>query len=252
MSLIESSAGSNTLSNSSVLTIDVDWAPDWMIESVTKVLMANGVKSTWFVTHKSPAIMAMRDRDDLFEIGIHPNCLAGSDHGSTEDEVLTYLKGCFPDAVSMRTHCLYQTTAFLERATAEYGIEFDVSLFLPRTPNIYHHWIRRHGTALCRIPFVWADDNEMFQKDPIWTLDDDRLCIEGLRVFSFHPVHLVLNAPTFDIYEKVKSLRDVQHWDPEFVEPHLRGGLGPKRIFEELIEQLSKSGSQFIKELVLE
>ena len=194
MSLIESSGSSRDLSNSSVLTIDVDWAPDWMIESVTKTLVLNGVKSTWFVTHESPAINAMCDREDLFEIGIHPNCLPGSDHGNTEDEVLNYLKVRFPDAVSMRTHCLYQTTPFLERAAGEYGIEFDVSLFLPRTPYTSHHWLRRYETALCRIPFIWADDNEMFQEDPIWTLDDERLDIEGLQVFSFHPAHLVLNS----------------------------------------------------------
>ncbi|SVD69909.1 uncharacterized protein METZ01_LOCUS422763, partial [marine metagenome] len=48
-----------------VITIDIDWAPGWMIDFVTAILIENGVKATWFVTHASPAIESIRERPDI-------------------------------------------------------------------------------------------------------------------------------------------------------------------------------------------
>ena len=35
------------------LTIDIDWAPDWMIEPFLNILIKEKVNSTIFVTHQS-------------------------------------------------------------------------------------------------------------------------------------------------------------------------------------------------------
>ncbi len=42
--------------NDVVLTVDVDWAPDFTIDFVAEQLIAHKVQATWFVTHWSPAI----------------------------------------------------------------------------------------------------------------------------------------------------------------------------------------------------
>ena len=42
--------------NDYILTIDLDWAPDWMIEYVANELIRAQVKATWFVTHASHAV----------------------------------------------------------------------------------------------------------------------------------------------------------------------------------------------------
>lgn len=73
-----------------LLTIDIDWVLCWMIDYLAKQLIKRRVKATWYVTHNSPAIKAIQQRNDLFEIGIHPNCLAGSTHGSNEDDILKH------------------------------------------------------------------------------------------------------------------------------------------------------------------
>lgn len=69
------------------LTIDIDWVPDWIIEEVASILIDHNVKATWFVTHASPAVDKLQQMPELFELGMHPNCLPGSTHGDTEDEV---------------------------------------------------------------------------------------------------------------------------------------------------------------------
>lgn len=238
------------ISNDYILTIDVDWAPDWMIEYVANVLVRKHVKATWFVTHASPAIEAIQHRRDLFEIGIHPNCLPGSTHGNNEDEVLRHVKEIVPDAISMRTHSLYQSSPFLTKAAIDYGISIDVSLFLPRTPNLVKHCMRFKGAELWRIPYFWEDDSEMFEDDPIWTFSDPRLHFKGLKVFDFHPVYIVLNTDTFSAYEKLKRERQLPTWDLDFVRPHISNSLGPQTLFLELADYLSNSGGKWIKELV--
>lgn len=236
--------------NNYILTIDVDWAPDWMIEYVANVLVTKNVKATWFVTHACPAVEAIQQRHDLFEIGIHPNCLPGSTHGNNEDEVLRHVKVIVPDAISMRTHGLYQSTPFLTRAAIDYGISIDVSLFLPRTPNLVQHCIRWQGAELWRIPYFWEDDSEIFEDDPIWTFSDPRLHGNGLKVFDFHPAYIALNTDKFSVYEKLKQERELPTWNLDFISPHINNSHGPRTLFLELVDHLSNSGGRRIKDLV--
>ncbi|MFH1769872.1 MAG: hypothetical protein ABH833_04390 [Parcubacteria group bacterium] len=238
--------------NDYILTLDVDWAPDWMIEYVADVLIRKHVKATWFVTHASPAIEAIQQKRDLFEIGIHPNCLPGSSHGNNEDEVLRHVKEIVPDAISMRTHSLYQSSPFLTRAAIDYGILIDVSLFLPRTPNLVQHCIRWQGAELWRIPYFWEDDSEMLEDDPIWTFSDPRLHGKGLKVFNFHPAYIILNNNTSSVYEKLKREKQLPAWDLDFINPHISNSCGPRTLFLELVDELSISGGKLIKELVFD
>ena len=41
------------------ITIDVDWAPDYMVTYLAKKLVRKQIKATWFITHKSTAIKDM-------------------------------------------------------------------------------------------------------------------------------------------------------------------------------------------------
>ena len=36
-----------------LITLDIDWAPDFIIKKVDEMLKERNIKSTWFVTHKS-------------------------------------------------------------------------------------------------------------------------------------------------------------------------------------------------------
>ena len=36
-----------------LITLDIDWAPDFMINFVKDILIENNVKATWFITHNS-------------------------------------------------------------------------------------------------------------------------------------------------------------------------------------------------------
>jgi hypothetical protein len=232
-----------------IITIDIDWAQDWVIDYTAKILIENNVKATWFVTHRSEAVDRLKRYSHLFELGIHPNMLSGSTHGNSEDEVLGHIKSIVPDAISMRTHGLYQSTNFLVKAAKGYGIAIDVSLFLPRATNLLPHRLNWGGSNLWRIPYFWEDDSEMFEDDPIWDLSNKRLEHYGLKVFDFHPIHIVLNTDKYEKYVNLQKIRPLSEWDEAFIQEHTNKGNGTGRFFLQLVEELRGKGA-CIKDII--
>lgn len=186
------------------ITLDVDWAPDFVIDAVAERLLSRQVRATWFITHHSPAIDRLRLHPDLFELGIHPNFLAGSTQGGDPASVLAFCLRIVPAATSMRMHALMQSTPLLETAMRHTEIGVDVSLFLPHATHVdavTYWWEQR---SLLRIPYVWEDDFEIERPSPIWRLG--QLAQKpGLRVFDFHPIHVYLNSSNLLAYQQLKQ-----------------------------------------------
>ncbi len=234
-----------------ILTFDVDWAPDWIIDYVANTLIKKNVKATWFITHQSPAIDRLKEKKDIFELGIHPNLLNGSTHGKTEDEVLSHILEIIPEAKSMRTHGLYQSSSFLKKAAKEYGITTDVSLFLPHAAYLSPHQFKWAGTKLWRVPVFWEDDFEMDEEKPIWRFSSEILNIPGIKIFAFHPIHIILNTNSFEKYQQLKQKRPLQKWDQRFVEEHNNRNKGPRNLFLDLVDHLTNNGKR-IQDLITE
>jgi hypothetical protein len=232
------------------VTLDVDWAPDWMIDEIAAILIDNHVKTTWFVTHESTAIDRLRKMPELFELGIHPNLLPESTQGETVDEVMKYLKSIVPEAISMRTHSLYQNTQFLIKAATNYNIKIDVSLFLPGSHYLTPHIFKYEGVNLYRLPYFWEDDFEMFQNEPKWKFSDAKYNGPGLKIFNFHPTFIILNTPQIGLYKKLKETFPLAQWTPDFVKEFRSESEGPKDLFMDLVSLL-QGGGYWVKELAL-
>ncbi len=227
------------------ITLDVDWAPDYAIDLAARILVEREVRATWFITHASPAIDRLRQRPDLFELGIHPNFLPGSTHGGTESEVLEHCVALVPDAISMRTHGLYQSTSMLVRVMAETRIEVDVSLLLP--------WARRlapvpfvwQGRTLLRVPYFWEDDIEMEALSPSWHLNEALLEEPGLKVFDFHPIHVMLNSSALAPYRRLcLPAGSLASGTEVEARPLVNQGEGTRTLFVELADRLERGGFQ--------
>ncbi|HEY8584243.1 MAG TPA: hypothetical protein VIL49_14905 [Capillimicrobium sp.] len=186
------------------ITLDVDWAPDFMIDAAADALLAREVKATWFVTHASPAVQRLRERPDLFELGIHPNFLPGSSHGATPAEVVAHCARLVPEATAVRTHCLLQSTPLHDELLRGSSVEVDLSLFLPRAEHVEPVVQWSPAGRLLRLPYVWQDNMEMYSPDPSWRTAA-MLDAPGLRIFDFHPVHIWLNSRSFEPYERLKT-----------------------------------------------
>jgi len=223
-----------------VLTLDMDWASEAVLRFTAEALERAEVRCTWFATHRSPVVEAISGREDLFEVGVHPNCLSGSTHGQGDGEVLQHMSALFPGAVSMRTHGLYQSTSFLAKA-ADAGILHDVSLFLPGAAHLAPVRFRYGGADLVRFPYFWEDDVAMEDPGERWSLAGHGAS-PGLRIYDFHPVHVALNTTSLDRYRALRSLKPLPDWDEDFIEEHRQPGVGPLTLFLELADRLSGGG----------
>ena len=142
------------------VTFDIDWAPDCAIDFAANLLAERGVKSTWFVTHLSPAVERLRSCPDLFELGIHPNFMPKSSHGVEPEQVLKTCMEFVPEAVSVRTHGLLQSGSLFDLVMSLTPVTFDVSLFHPRALQIeVIKYERQHEARL-------QDENFLRKADP--------------------------------------------------------------------------------------
>jgi hypothetical protein len=230
--------------NDLLLTFDTDWAPDQTINAVADILINERVRSTWFITHDSPAIKRLKNNPGLFELGIHPNFCPDSSQGKTVDEVMRYLFKLLPKAQLMRTHRLYQSWDLLKTIIGKYPIKGDFSIFLPETPFIQPHVLdlrNRFGGKIVRVPFFWEDDVEMCRKKPRWSLKKlANIKTPGLKIFNFHPTHVYLNTETFDRYEKAK----IYYKNPKKFELFInQKSRGTKNMFLDILESIRNTKS---------
>ena len=186
------------------ITFDVDWAPDWAILLCADRCAAAGVPATFFVTHDSPALVALRRRGRRVELGLHPNFLPGSDHGADPLSVLRHCTALVPEARSLRSHSLVQSTVLLGLVADHTAITTDVSLLLPLHDGLHatEFPAGQSRRLLRRLPYVWEDD--IMAVWPDWDWDIGRLPQSGLCILDFHPIHVALNSASLDAYGAVK------------------------------------------------
>ena len=224
------------------VTLDTDWAPDSAIDLAAELLVQHRVKATWFVTHASPAIARLREHPDLFEIGIHPNFLANSSHGPTLEDVLDFCMALVPDALSVRTHALWQSTPMYDLLLNRTPIRVDATLLLSHAnyaEAVEYQW---SGKTLLRIPYVWEDDVEMLRDQPAWDLPS-LLHGRGLRVFDFHPIHVALNSADMAPYTQLKrTIKPLQNATLDDLHAKAHTGEGARTAFVALLAHLGARG----------
>jgi polysaccharide deactylase WbmS-like protein len=221
------------------ITLDVDWAPDHAIDAVAGQLIERDVRATWFVTHASPAIERLRERPELFELGIHPNFAPGSTHGETPEAVLDHCMALVPEARAMRTHGLVQSTALLALGREHTPIRVDASLFLPGAAGLAPIEYPLAPGPIVRVPYLWEDDAEMLRPDPAWDAWGVATGAQGLAVFDFHPIHVILNSADTRAYEALKQ-RGLDRAGPADLQAG--DGLGAGTAFAGLVDGLAGGG----------
>jgi hypothetical protein len=183
------------------LTFDVDWAPDWMVDICRQQLNQKNVKGTFFVTHVSDIIADLLI--DGHAVGIHPNLFAGSSQGDSVRSVFDYLLNILPQADMMRTHGLYQSSAFFAEIISHYPqIKTDFSLLTYGSVSVEKTQLLLEEGHIDRVNYNWEDDVAF--NDRQWEWHAFRPWAP-LHVFAFHPVHVALNSRDPASYRRLKA-----------------------------------------------
>ena len=194
-------------SNKAILTFDVDWASDEVLQYVLDIVEAENVKCCFFVTHKTEVLQRIKNNKKN-EIGIHPNfnpILNGSSK-KTAEQVLSDLKQIVPEAIVLRSHSLTTSGSWLG-LYKKFGITY-LSNYMMNGVDFIQPFYQVNG--IIEVPIYYADDGEVFLKDNpsiprlITTTTIERP-YDGIKVFNFHPIHIALNTTSYSQYQSVKS-----------------------------------------------
>lgn len=182
------------------LTFDIDWAHDEVLEDAIDLVEQAGVSATWFVTHDKPLLARLRS-NPKFELGIHPNfnyLLQGDPrNGANAAEGIDLLLDIVPEATSVRSHSMTQSTRLLQ-LFQDKGLTHDCNHFIPEQAGIeLKPWYLWNG--LVKIPYFWEDDIACIYG--MNTTPKDLIRRSGIKVFDFHPIHVFLNTENMERYE---------------------------------------------------
>jgi len=213
-------------------TFDIDWAHDDILEDTINLVEQAGVTATWFVTHDTPLLLRLRN-NSKFELGIHPNfnfLLQGDPrNGANAEEVVGRLLEIVPEAKSVRSHSMAQSTVLLQ-LFQDKGLTHDSNHYIPEQTGIelmpWHLW-----NGMIKVPYFWEDDLACTYKLNTPVLDI--LSRGGIKVFNFHPIHIFLNTENMKRYECTKSL----HGKPEELRRHRFEGKGVRYDLMQIMNQ---------------
>ncbi len=200
-----------TWERTAYLTIDMDWAHDLVLADTIDLVESAGVPATWFVTHDTPLIKRIKEIKH-FELGIHPNFnyLLQNDqrNGRTAQEVVEKLLDIVPNATSVRSHSMTQSSQLLD-LFKNLGLTHDCNHFIPVEAGIeLKPWTL--WNEMIRVPYFWEDDLAcVYEQQGFHPYDMKKLLLRpGLKVFDFHPIHVYLNTERLDRYENTRLLHD--------------------------------------------
>ena len=238
-----------------ILTLDCDWAPDFVIESTLAKIEQAGAHATVFVTHPSKSIPS-RLVSQSIELGWHPNFHANSTQGRSVPEVVAYLENIVPHAQSVRTHDLFQSTSiFSQLIKSAPRLRNDCSLYLPGQKHISPFDLQlENQIVLRRFPFLWEDDLHLVAKPSFGSRDqeygnaDEKMAMrfkdiptQGLCMLNFHPIHVYLNTLDFSSYRKVQALGPLTTLTESDLKPYVNLGKGIATLFDQALSELDFS-----------
>lgn len=221
----------DNVSENVYLTFDIDWASDEVLNYTLDILEENNSCATFFVTHETILLNRIRGNSN-FELGIHPNfnfLLNGShEKGSDYKEVIQKLMDIVPEAKSVRSHSMTQSSYILE-AFKEFGLSHDCNHFISVISEIeLKPWMLWNG--LIRCPYFWEDDVHYTEKDDYSI--EQLLQRNGLKIFDFHPIHVYLNTEDAKRYEISRAY----HRNFNQLNKFRFKGYGTENILLEIIE----------------
>jgi len=202
------------------MTGDQDWASDAVIADFVDLFAGYGIRPTLFATNKS-ALVDELESSGRIELGLHPNFLPGSTHGTDTDSVIKHVTEMYPRARTIRSHHFVDGSG-ISRAFYQQGILYDSNLCLDLQPNIVP---LRHLSGITRFPVFWNDYVHMTNRGDDWNLERYMPAIlsPGLKIFNFHPIHVAANVPNNAYYQTIRTrtgslsaaaLQEVRHKGP--------------------------------------
>ncbi len=212
-----------------VVTLDLEWSPDPVLEDVFSLLADYDISATLFSTHDDGFDLPHHDRS------LHPNFLKDR----SEEDILSELDNIHPNARGIRSHSLYVHSK-LRNLYGNFGIEYESNYMMHKVDGIQPF---RMPSGTVQFPIYFMDDDWFTNRGRSDGLPDfsELLGGDGLKVFDFHPPHIVFNTPDERFYKENRE----DYWEesPDIDEIRYQG-VGVRDLFVGLLDYISRENIQ--------
>jgi hypothetical protein len=224
-------------SSKTVLSFDLDWACDEVIDYTYQKVRKAGVKATIFITHPTPLIEELAE-DPMVQLGLHPNfnpffSKGGQNSAKESFQYLSDLKrSLLPSANIIRSHSLTVSSLLLSQFwKLGFEISSNYSMFGQTALYPFHH-----PCGMLEMPIFFGDDGYVcFRNSNLLPSFSDEFLLEpeflGFRNFNFHPIHIALNTSALEQYEDSR----VYHHDLSKILASKISGQGVESFFEKFL-----------------
>lgn len=222
-----------------LVTIDVEWSADEVVDDVVRLLNERGIAATFFCTHAGTEVPG-------HERALHPNFrrsrnpLARRVHeGSMDDSefyryIVAATREFCPEAVGTRSHSLILDSDMMP-VFRDAGLEYDSSVMLPLAPGLCP--VPR-SSGILEIPAYYMDHWDLSERATDLRLEDLRLETSGMKVMIFHPNLIFMNAASRAAVNESKP----HYHDAQWLLDNRVEGRGIRTLFIEMLDMLG-SGS---------
>lgn len=218
------------------ITIDMDWAPEAVIEDTLDLLSQYDAPCTIFATNQSTVTQAALS--DRVEVGLHPNYLPLlNGQGGCPDRLLDELLELYPLSKGIRTHGIVQS-APLMASWAKKGLRYESHQYFPFQVPIYKDF-----NDLYRLPIYWGDGREIYLP---YALEASRMNYTPQEpcVLAFHFIHIFMNTISGDHYQSYKK----NYHEPDvLIRDRYRGPKkGVRDFFIDLLQRCKREKIQLV------
>lgn len=217
-----------------IVTIDLDWAPEPAIEETLDFFQEKGITPTIFATHRSPRVESSLSE---IEVGLHPFFHPDSSHGKTIEEVVETVLNIPHNVPAFRCH-RYATCNESNKLMVEAGMK--IASNICTNLEIVSPFIDRLG--LIQVPIYFEDGGYLWNGHPlVKTFQPPE---EVITVMNIHPMHFVLNTPSFDYMVQIKRQLTREHWiqmSRQRITQLKHQGGGIRQVIVEFIEAFNET-----------
>ena len=225
----------STWEGKSILSLDLDWAIDEILEDTLDLILEAEIKATMFVTHETPVLDKMRE-SPLISLGVHPNfnpLLKGDPDANSPSEVFSDVMKIVPEAKVLRSHSMTHSGLWLD-AYKEIGLTHLSQYYMGGLEVIQPI---KHVNGLVEVPVYFADDGYLFVEDHgKWKNPSEMQILavqpDSVKVYNFHPIHIALNSNSFTLYNSTRP----DHRDWKAILGHRSFSFGMRDMFTRLIK----------------
>lgn len=224
------------------VTIDQDWAPDYMTARVLEFLDDHRGPATIFATTDTPLLEKVAG-EGHHEIGLHPNLMPGSTQGSDLASIVGGLRASFPDSRGTRFHLLGHSYRDLAWLSGE-KFRYDVSSLRFNCPYLLPAW--HPDLAMTMFSYTWEDAYEVDGRLPV-TMQSVDLASPGIKILNFHPLTVYLNCARGEDRRRINQVCSDLSSCPEALARDCRSeGEGTETLLVTLLKMLSESGVRLV------